>query len=257
MLPRWSDVAEVRLDAGGVGVRLAHRGRHGRVSHRYSAVADGQSLADVVQDELRRLPSRTPVHIRVSNHLVRYALLPFNEAIVGEAAVQAVARQAFRHVHGAAADGWAVTVTDGAPGMHRIAAAIDATLKQGLVDAARAAHVHMASIDPLLMSGFNAAREHLLATGWFAVVEPGKVVLVRTVDADWRRVVGARCDGHWRRTIQRLVQRELPWVEGSGETFCQVALYGWPDEAEGMDATMHVISAAGRDAGDPALREAA
>jgi hypothetical protein len=253
VLPRWSDVADIRVNADGVGVRLAHRGRHGRVTHRWSGVADGRPLLDVVGDELRRLPPRTPVHFRLSNHLVRYALVPFNAAVVGVAATQAVARQVFRHVHGAVADGWDITVTEGAPGAVRVAAALDGTLRHGLLDAAQAAHVHVAAIEPLLMTGFNAAREHLLATGWFAVVEPGKIVLARTVNGQWHRIAAARCDGHWRHTIQGLIQRELPWVEGEGERFCQVALFGWADEAEGMDHAMHVISAAG----DADLREAA
>ena len=253
MLPRWSDVADVRVNADGVGVLLSHRGRHGRVTHRWSGVADGRPLLDVVRDELRRLPPRTPVHLRVSNHLVRYALVPFNAAVVGEAATQAVARQVFRHVHGAVADGWAVSVTEAAPGATRVAAAIDGTLQQGLLDAARAAHVHVAAIEPLLMTGFNAGREHLLSTGWFAVVEPGKVVVARTIDGVWGRIAAARCDGHWRRTVHGLVRRELPWIEGHGEGFCQVALFGWADEANGMGLTMQVISAVGEDE----LREAA
>jgi hypothetical protein len=246
-------VADIRVNADGVGVRLAHRGRHGHETHRWSAVADGRPLLDVVRDELRRLPPRTPVHFRVSNHLVRYALVPFNAAVVGAAATEAVARQVFRHVHGASADGWSVSVTEGGPGAARMAAAIDGTLRQGLLDAARDAHVHVAAIEPLLMTGFNAAREHLLATGWFAVVEPGKVVLARTVDGRWHRITTARCDGHWRHTVQGMIRRELPWAEGEGERFCQVALFGWADEAEGMDCAMHVISAAG----DAELREAA
>lgn len=252
MLPRWSDVAEVRVNADGVGVRLAHRGRSGRVSHRWAAVAADRPLLDVLRDELQRLPARTPVHFRVSSHLVRYALVPFNAAVAGAAATEAVARQVFRHVHGSVADGWAISVSDGAPGVARVAAAMDDALKQGLLDAARRAHVHVAAVEPLLMTGFNAAREHLLATGWFAVVEPGKAVVARTVDGRWTRIASARCDGHWRQTVQGLIRRELPWVEGEGEAFCQVALFGWADEAEGMGWTMHVI----RTAGDE-LREAA
>lgn len=253
MLPRWSDVAEVRVNVDGVGVLLAHRGRDRRVSHRWTAVGEGGSLLEAVRGELHRLPPRTPVHFRLSNQLVRYALIPFNPEVAGQAAVEALARQAFRHVHGAAADPWAVSVTEATPGTHRVAAAIDAALRQGLLDAARAAHVHIAAFEPLLMTAFNAARTHLLATGWFAVVEPGKVVLARTLDGDWSRLVSGRCDGHWRRTVQSMIQREAPWVDGAGETFCQVAHFGWADEAEGMGVTMRVISAQA----DPLLREAA
>ena len=253
MLPRWSDVAEVRVNADGVGVRLAHRGRGARVTHRWSGVAQDRPLLDVVREELQRLPARTPVHLRVSSHLARYALVPFSAAVVGSAASHAVARQVFRHVHGAVADGWAISVMEGGPGVTRVAAAMDDTLKQGLLDAARRAHVHVAAVEPLLMTGFNAAREHLLATGWFAVVEPGKAVVVRTENGSWSRIATARCDGHWRQTVQGLIRREVPWVQGDGERFCQVALFGWADEAEGMGWTTHVISTAG----DADLREAA
>jgi hypothetical protein len=243
----------VRVNADGVGVLLTHKGRAKRVTHRWASVSDGSSLLEVVRSELHRLPARAPVHLRLSNQLVRYALIPFNPEIAGEAAVQALARQAFRHVHGIAADQWAVSATEARPGTHRVAAAIDTTVRQGLIDAAHAAHVHVVAIEPLLMAGFNAAREHLLATGWFAVVEPGKVVLARTVDGDWRRLVTGRCDGHWRRTVQSMIQREAPWLDGPGEAFCQVAHFGWADEAEGMGVTMRVISAQA----NPLLQEAA
>lgn len=253
MLPRWSDVAEVRVNVDGVGVLLAHRGRDRRVSHRWAAVGENGSLLESVRGELHRLPPRTPVHFRLSNQLVRFALIPFSPEVAGQAAIQALARQAFRHLHGAVADQWTVTVTEATPGTHRVAAAIDTALLQGLLDAAGAAHVHVAALEPLLMVGFNAARTHLLATGWFAVVEPGKVVLARTVDGDWRRVVASHCDGHWRRTVQSLIQREAPWAEGPGETFCQVAHFGWADEVDGMSVTMRVISSQA----DPVLQEAA
>lgn len=234
MLPRLSDW--VRLYIGPAQTVLVRRQRGFRALvtiRRETFASEFDALLVAVRSELALLPARTPVHVILSNHLVRFVLVPFSPQVVGTAALAAVARQAFRHVHGPAADDWAVSVS--AVGERvRVAAAVDGRIRQGIIDAARSAGVHIGAIDPLLMDGFNTARPHLLASGWFATVEPARVTLLRTVDGEWARVVSARCDGDWRSTIRQLAEREAPWVEPGGDTFCQVAEYAI-DDAEAPD----------------------
>jgi hypothetical protein len=202
---------------------LQHRGLRARLAVRRATCAPGiDGLLASARTEFEALPARTPVRVTLSNHLVRYELVPFSPHVVGHGALATVAQQAFRHVHGAVAERWDISVS--ATGMQtRIAAAIDTQLRQGLIDAARAAGVFLAALDPLLMEAYNAAREHLFASGWFAVAEPGRVTLVRTVDGELVRVVTTRCGDDWRDAIVQLVHREAPWVEADSDGFCQVA----------------------------------
>jgi len=223
VLPRLTDAAHLWLAPDRCVTVLRHRGLRSRAAVRRLTCAPGlDGLLAAARGELAALPARTPVRITLSNHLVRYELLPFSPHVVGHGALVAVAQQAFRHVHGEVAERWAVSVS--ATGMRtRIAAAIDTQLRAGLIDAARGAGVFLAALDPLLMDGYNAAREHLFASGWFAVAEPGRVTLARTVDGEWARIVSARCGDDWRDAIVQLVNREAPWVEAGSDGFCQVA----------------------------------
>lgn len=245
MLPRWTDTARLRLSPAGFALALTHRGIHRRVALRTGTTDPGsEGLLAATRRELAALPSHTPVHIELSSHLVRYALLDFSSQVVGDDALRTVARQAFRHMHGAVAGAWAISVSAAGFGT-RIAAAVDESLKQGIIDTACSVGVCLTGIDPLLMSGFNAARPHLLPTGWFAVVEPGRVVVVRTVDGDWKRVVSSRCGVDWRLAIQLLVRRETPWVDSDDDNFCQVAEFAAQASDPRMAPVMHVISIAG------------
>jgi len=242
VLPRLSDSARVYIGPAQTVLALHHRGLHARVATRRETFEPGvDALLAAVRSELASLPSRTPVHVILSNHLVRYVLVPFSPQVVGTAALGTVAQQAFRHVHGSAADDWAVSVS--AVGERvRVAAAIDERLRQGIIDAGRSAGVHVGAIDPLLMDGYNAARPHLLASGWFATVEPARVTLLRTVDGEWARVVSARCDADWRSAIRQLADREAPWVEPGSDAFCQVAEYAIDDHEASAHPVQRVIS---------------
>lgn len=244
MLPRLSDTALLRLAPDRAVLLRHHRGLHARTNVRGRELAAGtEALLAAVREELADLRPRTPVHVSLSNRLVRFALVPFSARVVGEAQVAMMARQAFRRVHGAVADQWAVSVS-AAGERTRVAAAVDQDLKQGLIDAAAAAGVYLQAIDPLFMDAYNGARSHLLASGWFAVVEPGRVVLARTSGGDWMRLAAARCDGDWRATIERLVARERPWTEGDDERFCQVADYTGEEHASALAPELRVVSLA-------------
>lgn len=242
MLPRLTDAAHLWLAPDRCVTVLQHRGLRTRAAVRRVTCESGiDSLLAAVSGELQTLPARTPVRVTLSNHLVRFALVPFSPHVVGDGALAGMARQAFRHVHGSVADEWSVSVS--ANGLRtRVAAAIDTRLQQGLIDGARSAGVFLAAIDPLLMHGFNAAREQLFASGWFAVAEPGRVTLARTRDGDWVRVVSTRCGDDWRGAIVQLVSREAPWVEAGSDGFCQVADFSFEQEDAPPQLAQRVIS---------------
>lgn len=242
MLPRLSDAAHLWLAPDRCVTVLQHRGLRSRAVVRSVPCAPGtEGLLAAARGELEALPARTPVRVTLSNHLVRYELVPFSPHVVGHGALATVAQQAFRHVHGAVAERWDISVS--ATGMQtRIAAAVDTPLRQGLIDAARAAGVFLAAVDPLLMEAYNAAREHLFASGWFAVAEPGRVTLVRTVGGEWVRVVSTRCGDDWRDAIVQLVHREAPWVEVDSDRFCQVADFSFGQGDTPPHLTQRVVS---------------
>lgn len=244
MLPRWTDAARLWLAPGQVILALSHRGLRPRRAVVRSACEPGiDPLLAAASGALATLPARTPVRVTLSDHLVRYVLVPFNPLVVGPGPLGTVARQAFRRIHGATVDGWSLSVS--AVGQRtRVAAAVDTPLQQGLVEAARAAGVALEAIEPLLMDGFNRARSHLRATGWFAVAEPGRVTLVRTAGGDWARIVSARCEEDWRAALEQLASRDAPWIEPGHDTFCQVTQYRFDADDAVLAPVARVISLA-------------
>lgn len=125
----------------------------------------------------------------LSNHFVRYLLIPWNEQIGSIEEQQAYVHASFERVFGAAANGWSVTCAPERAGAPRLAAAVDKGLMDAVQSAVASSHLTLASIQPYLMYAFNRfrkllpRRDFLLATG-----EPGRLCLVAAADGSWRAV---------------------------------------------------------------------
>lgn len=142
------------------------------------------------------------VTIELSNDLVRYALVPWNDALSTPAEEEAYVRHHFAKVHGERAKGWAVRASEAAPGEPRLASAIDATLVDALKKAFEGKKAKLVSIQPALMARFNAARDSLPADGaWLVVAEPDRACVALHGGRGWRSVQNAR--GPWRATLER------------------------------------------------------
>jgi hypothetical protein len=142
------------------------------------------------------------VTIELSNELVRYALVPWSDALSTPAEEEAYVRHHFVKVHGERAKGWALRASEAAPGEPRLASAIDA----GLVDALRKAFegkkAKLVSIQPALMARFNLVRGALPAEGaWLVVAERERACVALHGARGWRSVQNAR--GSWRATLER------------------------------------------------------
>jgi hypothetical protein len=156
----------------------------------------------------RALKRGTRCRIVVSNALARYALVPFSTAVVGREAEEALAVQVFRGTHGECAEGWRIRVAPARRGEQRIACALDATLLDAIPAAAAEHGLQVTAIEPAWAAGYNAAYRRLPASCWFAVTEPGRLVLGLLIDAEWRQLAAERCGGDARAALRRALQRE-------------------------------------------------
>jgi len=77
---------------------------------------------------------RSRVTVVLSNHFVRYALVPWSDAIANAAEEQAYLRHHFAKIHGERAKGWQLRASEAPKGAPRLASAVDSAL----VDAIRA-----------------------------------------------------------------------------------------------------------------------
>lgn len=172
------------------------------------------------------------VTVVLSNHFVRYALVPWNDALAGEAEEAAHARHCFSMVYGDAAESWDVRLSAASGGL-QVACAVDAGLPAAIEEVVAASGRHLRSVQPYLMAAFNRwRREFAGPLVWFVLAEPGRLCLAALQDGRWRELVNlqsaddARGDG-----LPELLarQRLLAGLDEAPGTVCVFA----PDDAAG------------------------
>jgi hypothetical protein len=138
------------------------------------------------------LPKRAEVTVILSNHFVRYAVVPDDSAATDDEAL-ALARFHFTKIHGERAKGWEVRLSDG------LACAIDAALLAGL----KGMFPKLASVQPALMAAYNGARKRIAREGaWLVLAEAERVCVARLGAERWASVHNAR-ESDWERTLER------------------------------------------------------
>jgi hypothetical protein len=180
----WGERLRIGLAGGSVELaRLSPFGGRVREEKRFNFRS--ASVRPVTQKILLALPraleqmdiGRGEAAVVLSNELVRYAMLPWQDAVSAPQDVRALARLQFEQIHGEAARGWTVQCHEGGWGQPTLACAIDTTLLEGLQAVLAARRMKLASVQPLLMAAFNAVRGDLAADATLAVVEPQRLCL--------------------------------------------------------------------------------
>jgi hypothetical protein len=152
---------------------------------------------------------RCDVTVVLSNHFVRYALVPTSETLNTGDEEAAYARYCFAKVHGERAKAWEVRLSGADGGSQRVASAIDA----GLLAAIRACfppagRPRLVSVQPYLMAAFNrsGARKGK-HSGWLLLVEPQRACLAYIDGGRWAAVRNVKGDydapGRWAELLDR------------------------------------------------------
>jgi hypothetical protein len=156
---------------------------------------------------------RCRVTVVLSNHFVRYALIPWSDALASEAEEEAYVRHHFARIHGDRAKAWAVRASDGGSGAPRLASAIE----NALLDALRACFpargkAKLVSVQPALMELFNRARGSIPRSGaWLVLAEPDRACIALHAGRHWRAVQSAK--DAWLTLLERMrltVEGEVP-----------------------------------------------
>ncbi|HET7159429.1 MAG TPA: hypothetical protein VFI62_10550 [Burkholderiales bacterium] len=129
------------------------------------------------------------VTIVLSNHFVRYTVVPQPKRVNNSDEALALARFHFTKIHGERAAGWDVRLSP-ASGGATLASAIDnallATLKACFSSAGKP---RLTSIQPYTMAAFNTWRGRVDAQGaWLLLVEPGIACLALLAGKNWTAI---------------------------------------------------------------------
>ena len=122
--------------------------------------------------------SRANVKVILSNHFVRYALIPFSPDVTSRAEEQALALILMENTYGDPAKIWRLEIAVGGYGEPRLVAAVDEELLVAIENIIKSTTLQLVSIRPYLISAFNSFRNQMQgADGLFALAESGQLVL--------------------------------------------------------------------------------
>jgi hypothetical protein len=153
--------------------------------------------------------TRAEVTVILSNHFVRYTLLPWDPNVKSKSEWLAFARHRFAEIHGTLAEQWVVRVSESAPRAARVASAVDQPLIDTLVARLQDAGATLISIQPYLMAAFNRLRRAIGRDScWLVVEEPGRLTLALILRGEWFAIRGRRKDEAWRESLPQILERE-------------------------------------------------
>ena len=163
---------------------------------------------------------RSRVTVVLSNHFVRYALVPWSAALATPAEEQAYLRHHFAKIHGERAKGWLYRASEGRRGEPRLASAVDGDLVAAIKQIFAGSKAKLVSVQPALMHVFNGARAAVPhpAGAWLVIAEPDRACVALHANGAFRAVQNAK--GEWR----ALLERERYRVDG--DTTRRVLLAG-------------------------------
>jgi len=146
-----------------------------------------------------KLP-KAKITVVLSNHFVRYALVPWSDALAGAAEEEAYVRHHFVRIHGERAKSWALRCSEAPRGAPRLASAVD----RELVEALKGACPGLASVQPWLMAAINRWRREIPPGGaWLLLAErePERACIALHARGAWRSVQNAK--GAWLDLLER------------------------------------------------------
>lgn len=203
-LPAWSGRREEILTSHWLDCESADKSRPWQAAL--------HALAGVLPEHAG---ARGPATVILSNHLVRYALVPWSAELSDAEEEMAFVRHSFVRIYGDAALQWQFRLSHGAARLPRIASAVDGELLDGLRGTFSAAGITLRSVQPNLMMAVNSFKRRLRGmSAWFALVEPGYLCLALLQNGRWSRVRGIRVGANWALELGLLLERETLLLEG-------------------------------------------
>ncbi|MEQ1668576.1 MAG: hypothetical protein ABL868_08995, partial [Sulfuriferula sp.] len=181
----------------------------------------------------RFMVRKTVAKAILSNHFMRYTLMPWSETLSDAAEELAYARHCFRQLYGAAAERWELRLSPERVGLPQLVSAVDLRFLTALREVFARNSITLASTQPLLMAAYNNCRPSLQhRSAGFVLYEPGCLSLALLQDGHWHSVRTLRAGSDWRDTLMQVLAREAYLVDADAT---MPTIYLWAPEL-GEDA---------------------
>lgn len=146
------------------------------------------------------------IRVVLADQWVRYAVVPWSDALSSNGERLSHARELMSGVFGSEMSDWTVSLSEAPPGSSRLASAVPTALLQALRDSAYRHRQKLVSVQPQLIAAYNTWR-HLLpgdTAAWFVTVEEGSLAALRMCGEGIDRVHAVRIGLDWGRELRRL-----------------------------------------------------
>jgi hypothetical protein len=141
----------------------------------------------------------------ISDHWVRYAIVPWTAELSSAGERLAHARQLLASLYGEIVSDWDVRVSDAPPHVAQVACTIPAPLISSVRAICEKHAVKLVSLQPQLIAAYASHRRHLpKPSAWFVTVEQGSLAAAHIGDHGWDRVHTVRISPDWTRELKRL-----------------------------------------------------
>jgi hypothetical protein len=199
-----------------IGRELTLQGRQDQVLDKkiYPYDADAvprfDNVVRVLELALSELPKK-PAHAQVilSNHFVRYTMVPWSDKLSNETEELAYAKHCFNQLYGATAQPWELRLHQDFAGSPQLASAIDGELLQALRAVFVRAQVKLKSVQPQLMTAYNNCQEQLRnQNAWFVLFNQGNLCLGLVQQGHWNSVRTLKVGSDWLARLPEILDRE-------------------------------------------------
>jgi hypothetical protein len=168
---------------------------------------DGRWLYPLLPQEV---DDRPKVNLILSNHFVRYSLVPWSDLVSSTEEKLAQARHYFQITYGAASASWVLRLSRSIAGSAQLASAVDEKLLKVCNEVVKRHGLRLVSVQPYLMSAFNKLKQQIKhADAWFALVEPGHICLTHMHQGCWIQVRAARLGIGWEEFVRFIARESL------------------------------------------------
>lgn len=151
--------------------------------------------------------------ITLSNHFVRYAVIPWNSLLNNATEKQAYLRHCFALAYGESAKSWDLRMSDAGLNMPALASGIDQGLVSAIRDVMMPANLDCQHIQPHLMIAINQlSKQKMLSTTqnsiWFVLLETGRLCIALISEGAFVSVKTYPTESDMAQQVSALIRRE-------------------------------------------------
>lgn len=155
------------------------------------------------------LERRTNATIILSNHYVRYTIIPWSIEIKSDQERQALAQVCLERIYGEAVNRWSIKVSEARFGQPSLVSAVDNELVEVLHTLGDISKVKVRSIQPRMMHVINQYATNIQAPSFrLVVLEPGHLCMLTVEDEAYIDVKSLRIGEDWERELDIALARE-------------------------------------------------